>query len=62
MNEQVNQHLTLILRGDPTEYVFENIKGYQLGSGFVGIMFSDGNMKIIPADRIEEIVLTTEQE
>lgn len=63
MNEEkVPQHLTLTLRGDPVEQVFENIAGYQLGSGFLGIMTKDGNMLIIPSDRVEQVVLTTEQE
>lgn len=63
MNEnKVPQHITLTLRGDPEDKLYENIMGYQLGSGFFAVIQSDGNMLIIPSDRIEQVVLTTEQE
>lgn len=65
MNEnQENQvqHLTLTLRGNPEAVVYEDIVGYQLGSGFIGIIQRDGSMRIIPSDRVEEVVITIEKE
>ena len=58
----VTQHLTIHFRGIPEGKKFEDILGYQLGSGFAGVMTKDGNTYIYPSDRIEEMVLTTEQE
>lgn len=57
--EQVKQDITIIFRnGDVISY--EEIIGYQLGSGFIGVMV--GNQTFIyPQDLVSNIVLTVKE-
>lgn len=62
MNENsVEQHITITFRGNPEDKVFEDILGYQLGSGFLGVMCRDGNTYIYPQDQIYQIVHTQKE-
>ena len=58
MNEEkpAIQDIEITFRGVPGSRVFTDIEGYQLGSGFLGVMKKNGTMHIFPSDRIEEVV------
>lgn len=47
------QSMTITFRGNPAAKEFRNIFGYQLGSGFLGVMTADGITYIYPQDTIE---------
>lgn len=57
--EQVKQDIEITFRnGDVFSY--ENIIGYQLGSGFIGVMVGSKTY-IYPQDLINNIVLTVKE-
>lgn len=56
--DNIEQHITISFRGNPEPKVFEDILGYQLGSGFIGVMVRNGNTYIYPADQVYEVVHT----
>jgi uncharacterized protein YrrD len=57
MNEAV-QHIEFYFRNDPAPQDFEDIMGYQLGSGFFAVMTREGKTFIYPQDLIEKVILT----
>ena len=60
MNE-AKQDIVVTFRGTPEQLSLQDIVGYQLGSGFLGIQDKDGTMHIFPSDRIESAILTQAQ-
>jgi hypothetical protein len=62
MNDNnTEQHITIDFRGNPESKVFEDVLGYQLGSGFIGVMCKDGNTYIYPSDLVYQVVHTTKE-
>lgn len=57
------QTLEITFRGNPIPETYEDVLGYQLGSGFVGVMTKEGKTIIFPQDLVEMVVHTqTEKE
>lgn len=56
-DEQVVQHAEVFFR-DGEKLTFEDIIGYQLGSGFIGVLTREGRTHIYPSDRVYEFILT----
>lgn len=50
------QSITITFRGNPNPLEFRNIFGYQLGSGFLGVMTVDGVTYIYPQDTVESAI------
>lgn len=60
--EQVKQDITIVFRdSDSAVYHYENIQGYQLGSGFLGVIIEDGTMQIYPSDIILSATITPKE-
>ena len=55
---ELNQSIEIHFRGRPDAIKFTRILGYQLGSGFLGVMTIDGITYIYPQDTIEYVVHT----
>lgn len=58
--EEVKQDIEIHFRGTPDVATFENIIGYQLGSGFLGVM-ADTRTFIYPSDTIEYVVVEVKE-
>lgn len=58
--EQQAADIQINFRGNPEPVFFENIVGYQLGSGFLGVMV-DTRTFIYPSDTIEYVVHTVKE-
>lgn len=58
MNEEqtIIQSISIQFRGNPNAKEFKNILGYQLGSGFLGVLTPDGLTYIYPQDTIESVI------
>lgn len=41
--------------------IFENAQGYQLGSGFLGVISEKGVLNIYPQERIREAIVTPKE-
>lgn len=50
------QSIEIFFRGKPEALEFHNIIGYQLGSGFLGVLTPQGKTFIYPQDTIEYAV------
>lgn len=60
--EQVKQDITIVFRDNERPvYHYENIQGYQLGSGFLGVIIEDGTMQIYPSDLILSATITPKE-
>jgi hypothetical protein len=58
--EQQAASIEINFRGNPEPVVFDEIIGYQLGSGFLGVMVGQHTF-IYPSDTIEYVVHTTKE-
>ena len=54
------QDIEIIFR-DNNNVFFENIQGYQLGSGFLGVLDQQGIMNIYPSDSILVATITPKE-
>ena len=64
MNENAQaqaQDIVIAFRKDLDTVQYENIIGYQLGSGFLGVIKSDGNSVIYPQDLILQVNLINQE-
>ena len=57
---QQDASITIVFKNDPVPLVYPNIQGYQLGSGFLGVMVGTDTF-IYPAESIESIVHTVKE-
>jgi hypothetical protein len=59
--EEVKQDIEIRFRDGEGVFKFENIQGYQLGSGFLGVITADGTMNIYPSDLIFSATITPKE-
>lgn len=59
--EQIKQDIEIIFRKSKEPIIFENIQGYQLGSGFLGVISEKGVMTIYPSDLIYSATITPKE-
>ena len=60
MDEQQKVNMTIHFRGNPQSVTFEDIIGYQLGSGFLGVMVGNTTY-IYPSDTIDNVIHTVKE-
>lgn len=60
--EEVKQDIEIVFRDENVYNItYENIQGYQLGSGFLGVITADGTMNIYPSDLIFSATITPKE-